>query len=174
MNSSSKKFFLATLLLSCSLSFAQQKIPIKYYINNTESPIEGVRLFMVTKFDTITPKIEKGKMELTRGFSENFSLFVEIDGRTMKIGSYRPATFNEIDGIAVGRITDFSTLKKHWETDNAFKIDKEYVVVIPNHEDITDVIYFTVKNDINISPHSNFIRYAPSFQFGHEVIATKE
>nr|WP_294776354.1 hypothetical protein [uncultured Flavobacterium sp.] len=173
MNALSKKVLSTALILCSGFLLAQPKIPIKYYVNNTEFPIENVKFFLVTQFDTITPKIEKGKIKLSKGFKENFSLFVQIDGRTMKIGSYRPATFNQIDGIAVGRITDFSTLKKSWKANNAFRIDKDYEIIIPDSENLLDVIYFDVKNDVNVSGISNYKVYVPTFDFGYEIIATK-
>jgi hypothetical protein len=129
---------------------------------------------MVTRSDTIIPKIEKGKIQLKRGFEENFSLFAKINDRTIKIGSYRPATFNEIDGIAVGRITDFSVIKKYWQWENAYVFDNEYVVVIPDAANIIDVIYSTVKNDVNVSLLSTVKTWTPSFQFNHEVITKKK
>jgi len=173
MKSFSKKILFVILILCCSYSFAQQKIDIKYYINNTESSIEEVKVFLVTNTDTIAPKIEKGKIQLPKKFKENFSLFAQINGRTFKIGSYRAVTFNEIDAIVFGRITDFSIMKPHWEKRDSFFIDNQYVVIIPNPESIADVIYCSVKNDVNVSGHSNFIAYSPRFDTSYEVIQKK-
>ncbi|WP_284653620.1 hypothetical protein [Flavobacterium terrisoli] len=169
----SRRILLTCLLFCCSFSFAQKKIIVKYYENNTEASIENVRIFFVTKTDTITPKVEDGKIRISSKIKDNFSVFAQISGRTMLVGSYRPATFKENDAIIFGRITDFSTMKRYWETKEAFILDKEYVIVIPNYENVLDVIYCSVKKDVNISQHSNFTKYAPSFTFVRDVIKTK-
>lgn len=168
------KILLATFLITCcTLSFAQKKIDIKYYVNDTEHAIEEVKIFFVTTTDTITPSIVDGKIRILKDFKDNFSMFAKIDGRTMKIGSYRPATFNGLDAIVVGRVTDFSTLKRYWEWKDSFILDKKYVFMIPDYQQIADVIYFTVRKDVNISLHSNFTDYEPSYTYGHEIIAKK-
>ncbi len=170
----SPKKILAFALLYCSISFAQKKIDFKYFENNTELPVENIRVFMVTKSDTITPVIDKGKIQLSEKQKDNFSLFAKINGEIITIGSYRPAYFNQLDAIIVGRITDFSTLKQNWAIENTFFIDKEYLVVIPDSKKISDVIYATVKKDINTSNISNYKTYTPIFTSVYKVIKTKE
>jgi hypothetical protein len=168
-----KRFFLVNLLICCSLSFAQKKIDLKYYVNNTQFPIEDIRIFLATKSDTITPKLDKGKIYVPKELKDNFSMLAQINGKTIKIGSFRPDMLKNVDAIIVGRITDFSTLKRNWENDSSFYIDKEYLIMIPNSQDILDVVYGMIEKDINLSLNSNFASYFPTFTGSYEVIKTK-
>lgn len=169
----SKRILVASLILCCSFAFAQQKIKVKYYENNIEASIENVRILLVTKTDTIVPKVEEGKIRISSKIKDNFSVFAQIGGRTMLIGSYRPAAFKEFDALIFGRITDFSVLKKHWEKNNTYFIDNQYIIEIPNSSNMTVVVYATTKKDINDSGISNYIVYKSKFTTIYEVIATK-
>ena len=158
------------LLLIIGISNAQKKIDIRYYVNNTQFPISEVSVYLVTKFDTIIPTIIDGKINLQKKMKDNFTLYTNIKGDIIKIGSYRPKDFEQIDAIAIGRITDFTLLEQSWQDNNTYKIDKEYAIMIPDAERIADVIYCIIRKDVDVSLISNFAKYYPTYSGSYEVI----
>ena len=169
-----KRILLVNFIICFNCSFAQKKIDVTYYINNTKLPIENVRIFLVTKTDTIIPKITKGRLQISSELTDNFSAFAQINGKTVKIGSFRPATFEEIDGIIIGEITDFSILKKSWEFRDTYCIGKENLITIPNSQNITDLIFSIIRKDIDVSLNTDVTDFIPAFTSSYEVIKTKD
>lgn len=151
---------------------AQKKIEVKYFINNTEQSTDGLKMFIKSDENTIELRPEKGKIRLPKDLEKNFYLYAEVGPDLLKVGAFRPETFEECDGIIVGRITDFSTLKKK-RSGPTFRIGKEYLVTIPEYENISDVVYGLIQNDIDISTNSNFFKYLPTFTHTYTVVKGK-
>lgn len=161
------------ILLCCFYATAQKKIGVRYFENNKPLAVESTRFFLVTKNDTITIQIKKGKIRLSDTLKDNFSLFVELEGRPLKIGSYRPEMFNELDEIIVGHITDFSTFKKSWEFKDTYTFGDGYLLEIPDAASKPEIIYSLVVRQVNVSLISDFKQYIPVFTNTYEVLKTK-
>jgi hypothetical protein len=161
---------LSLLLLCCFFSSAQKKIGVKYFENDKQLAIENARFFLVTKKDTINLQIIKGKIQVADSMKDNFNLFVELQGRPLKIGSYRPDMFKELDEIIVGHITDFSTFKKSWEFKDTYKFGEGYLLEIPDSNSKQEIIYSLVVRQVNVSLISDFKQYIPVFTNTYEVL----
>lgn len=161
-------------MLFANAAMAQKKLEVKYYLNDTELPLDNVRIFIVTRNDTIDLKIDDGKVHIPKKLKDNFYLYGRFDGKTMKIGSFRPALFNNLYSILLGRITDFSAMKKHYSNNNVYRIAEEYWINVPNSANIGEYVYALAGNYINISHNTDYAEYFPTTTGSYEVVRTKE
>jgi hypothetical protein len=141
-----QNILLFLLLIITSFGFAQ-KIPLRYFKNNKEEKNFNSELLITTKKDTIKITANNGEVLFPK-IRDNFTLFIKMEKDTIKLGSFRSETILYITEIVVGRISDFSKLKRYEKYDNTFLMAKIYPITISNFEKAEEVIFgIIVKNE---------------------------
>lgn len=161
-------------MLWFNFSVAQKKIVVKYFENHKKLPIENVQIFLVTKSDTSTLTLVKGKIQLEKKMKDDFSLYAKVNnGIIINIGSYRRSLFEQKDEIIIGRITDFSKVKESWEFKDTFVIDKKYLITIPDSQNVAELTYSMVVKYVDVSANTYNPKTIPTYTPWYQVIKTK-